>query len=689
LDDNSMRTSDDCPKEDILVGWNAGSLKPREFEAVSDHLETCSTCQAIIEKLEDQSITISRQLAEITTADLDRARQSIEADMQTAKSISSLLAELSPQNAEPFVPSLQVPCELRQYEVEKLLGHGGMGEVYAARHKNLKRAVALKVIRSNRQDDPIAQSHFLREIETAGQLDHPNLVRAYDAWEQDGFLFLAQELLDGDSLGSLATEGKIHTAAEILNYLSEICSGVEQLHACGFVHRDIKPSNIMRLRDGTVKLIDYGLAVPTDIDDSGVASRAGTVGYMAPEQASGNGAFDQRSDIYSLGCVLKYLLRFLPIDQTDEQDSTLRSELAQLADDMTHTRPEDRPSTITAVRERLEVLSKRDEIATTKSGNTNFYLVGAWLLGLILVSALATYFYRANPVSLGPSHGSETDGGRASGSNSSINPEMDIQPRTPFKLKMVDVPAGEFVMGGVIGDEAVRAEELPSRTVVFSRPFRISACEITVGQFREFVEATGCKTEAERSGEGGWIVSRSSSFGKLDPSFIWSNPGYPVSDNLPVTMVSYDDAVAFCEWLSARDQKTYRLPTEAEWEYCCRAGTTEVHSFPIAKINEYVWSLDTAGKNVFPRPVGTRQANAWGIYDMVGNVREWCLDWYSETAYQVDAGRFPAGPETGEKRVVRGGSYSDRDRFFRSSHRGYWPPETVVGNQGFRVVEVP
>jgi hypothetical protein len=71
---------------------------------------------------------------------------------------------------------------------------------------------------------------------------------------------------------------------------------------------------------------------------------------------------------------------------------------------------------------------------------------------------------------------------------------------------------------------------------------------------------------------------------------------------------------------------------------------------------------------------------------MVGNVREWCLDWYSETAYQVDAGRFPAGPETGEKRVVRGGSYSDRDRFFRSSHRGYWPPETVVGNQGFRVV---
>jgi formylglycine-generating enzyme required for sulfatase activity len=671
-----MRNSHDCPKEDILMRWNAGSLKTQEFEAVSDHLETCGNCQAYIEKLEDHSITISEQLAGITPADLDRARQSIEDDIQTAKSISSLLAELSLQNAEPFVPSLQVPCELRQYDVEKLLGIGGMGEVYAARHKNLKRAVALKVIRSNRQDDPVAQSHFLREIETAGQLDHPNLVRAYDAWEQDGFVFLAQELLDGDSLRWLATQGKIHTASEILNYTSEICCGVEQLHARGFLHRDIKPSNAMRLRDGTIKLIDYGLAVPADINESGIASRAGTVGYMAPEQASGNGAIDQRSDIYSLGCVLKYLLRHLPAEQTDERDAKLRSKLAQLADDMTHTRPEDRPSTITAVRKRLEQLSKRDEIATTKSVSTNLYRVGAWLLGLILVSALATYFYRTNGVSPGSNYASTTNGGRA------------LQPLTPFKLKMVDIPAGEFVMGGVSGDEAVRAEELPTRNVVFSGPFRISACEITVGQFREFVETKRYKTEAERSGEGGWLVSRASSFGKLDPSFIWSNPGYPLSENLPVTMVSYNDAVAFCQWLSERDHKTYRLPTEAEWEYCCRAGTREVHSFPIAKINEYVWSLDTSGKNVSPRPVGTRQANAWGIYDMVGNVREWCLDWYSETAYQADAAQFPAGPETGEKRVVRGGSYMDRDRFFRSSHRGYWPPETVVGNQGFRVVEI-
>jgi formylglycine-generating enzyme required for sulfatase activity len=671
-----MSERSQCPDHETLRRWNAGTLPHEEFESVADHLESCSACQASLEQLEAPSFVVDQRLAGVTAADLDRARTAIEADATTVQAVSSWIADLQSYSPKNFEPSLSVPCELRQYEVLKLLGHGGMGEVYHARHKRLKRDVALKVMRSHRQEDPVAQSHFLREIETAGQLDHPNLVRAYDAWEQDGYVFLTQELLDGDSLGWLASQGEIRSATEVLDYLTNICRGLEGLHARGFLHRDVKPSNIMRLRDGTIKLIDYGLAVPTDFDESRTVHRAGTVGYMAPEQANGSETLDQRSDVYSVGCVLKFLLHHLSVEQTDERDATARIELAQLADDMTQTRPEDRPSTIAAVLQRLERLSRRDEIDTMKSVNTTLYRVGAWLLGLIFVSVLAAYIYQSNQVSPGPNNASITSGERA------------VQPRTPFKLKMVDVPAGEFVMGGVSGDEAVRAEELPSRTVVFSKPFRISVCEITVGQFREFVEATGYKTEAERSGEGGWLVSRSSSFGKLDPSFIWSNPGYPLSDNLPVTMVSYNDAVAFCQWLSERDQKTYRLPTEAEWEYCCRAGTTEVYSFPIAKINEYVWSLNAAGRNVFPRPVGTRKANTWGIYDMEGNVREWCLDWYSETAYQADAARFPAGPETGEKRAVRGGSFMDRERFFRSSHRGYWPPETVVGNQGFRVVEI-
>jgi len=271
---------------------------------------------------------------------------------------------------------------------------------------------------------------------------------------------------------------------------------------------------------------------------------------------------------------------------------------------------------------------------------------------------------------------------------SAANPENSKQTQSPFRLELTDVPAGQFVMGGVTGDATVRPNELPQRTVVFAEPFRISTYEITVGQFREFVEATKYKTEGERTGQGGWLPSRSSSFGSQKPEFIWSNPGYTVSDNLPVTMVSYDDAVAFCQWLSQRDQRTYRLPTEAEWEYCCRAGTEGVHAFPSEQLHDSIWSLHNVGKNLAPRPVGTRRANAWGIHDMVGNVREWCSDWYSETAYQSDPAKFPSGPESGESRVMRGGSYMDVSAFFRSSHRGNMAPTMVVGNLGFRVVEV-
>jgi formylglycine-generating enzyme required for sulfatase activity len=152
-------------------------------------------------------------------------------------------------------------------------------------------------------------------------------------------------------------------------------------------------------------------------------------------------------------------------------------------------------------------------------------------------------------------------------------------------------------------------------------------------------------------------------------------------------MVTHQDAVAFCEWLSEREQLPYRLPTEAEWEYCCRAGGIGTYPFPRVSMDDYVWSLNNAGRSLTPRPVATRQPNAWNLFDMAGNVREWCLDWYSDSAYQNDVEEFPNGPESGTLRVIRGGCFIDVDAFFRASHRGSLQPEQVLGNQGFRVVK--
>lgn len=235
-----------------------------------------------------------------------------------------------------------------------------MGEVYKAQHKTLRRSVALKAMRSTRQNDPVAQAHFLREIETAGQLDHPNLVRAYDAWEQDGFVFLAQELLEGDSIRSLAKKVKITSCSEIFDSLLAVCNGLKQLHDRGFIHCDIQPSIIMKLRDGSIKLIDYGLAIPSDTERT-ETSQAGTIGYIAPEQLLSGATIDQRCDIYSLGCVLKFLLRHLPMS-SEANELGLREQLRILASSMTQPQPEDRPPDVTNVMQLLEKLRIPDVI---------------------------------------------------------------------------------------------------------------------------------------------------------------------------------------------------------------------------------------------------------------------------------------------------------------------------------------
>jgi serine/threonine-protein kinase len=702
-----------CPEQRILEQWNAGTLPGDLFETVSDHLDVCPTCQDRLELLEDRSLVLTPPLPRITAADLDRVRRSIEADTPTISAVASWLEEIRsrlPGDHAAFgsPPSLHVPCEVRDYEVLRLLGAGGMGEVYEARHKRLKRPVALKVMRLIRQSDPVAQAHFLQEIETAGQLDHPNLVRAYDAWDQDGLVFLAQELLEGASLRQLAGAGQIRSAAEVLRILAGICSGVEQLHDRGFLHRDIKPSNVMQLRDGTVRLIDYGLAVPASREPLNRFPTAGTVGYMAPEQAAGSGRIDQRSDIYSVGCVLKHLLRHLPEQPGDAAEAALRSGLSQLASQMTQVNPDDRPQSIAVVRQQLmrwqsEGDSEQESAGGGQRGGLSSRVAGLLLLTLLL-TPLAVWWpgltsepLRKIPEAVdaavqaaasGPVSSSVTASGpTAAGQKTAVATPSANTPRPPFQLRMVDIPAGQFLMGRAIDETFILPQEMPRRTVTFSVPFRISACEITVGQYREFVEATGYRTEAERSGQGGWLSSRSSSYGRQDPAFIWSAPGYAVQDDMPVTMVSWEDAVAFCEWLSHRERRTIRLPTEAEWEYCCRAGTTGVHPFPSEEIDLFVWSHRTAGDNFIPRPVGTRQPNGWGLYDMIGNVREWCADWYAETAYTAEITDFPSGPLTGEFRVIRGGCFMDLKAFLRASHRGFLGPKVVVGNQGFRVVE--
>ena len=299
-------------------------------------------------------------------------------------------------------------------------------------------------------------------------------------------------------------------------------------------------------------------------------------------------------------------------------------------------------------------------------------------------------------------------------------------------MLLVRIPAGAFMMGNHEASEemsksfpqydAVRFQlddEYPVHKVRITRPFYIGACAVTLGEFRKFVDATRYATDAERndeisspandttrSGYGGYGYNRET--GRLDeqrnPKVNWRNVGFPQTERHPVTNVSWNDAAIFCKWLSNKETKTYRLPTEAEWEYACRAGTTtrfycgddpellvkiaNTYDHSTAKAQPEWNKFALAGDDgfSFTAPVGSFAPNKFGLYDMHGNVWQWVSDWYGADYYAHSPVDDPQGPATGIRRVRRGGGWATWAFYCRSSFRNWNKPQSRYFNLGFRVV---
>lgn len=266
--------------------------------------------------------------------------------------------------------------------------------------------------------------------------------------------------------------------------------------------------------------------------------------------------------------------------------------------------------------------------------------------------------------------------------------------------KMILIPPGEFLMGSTdeqidaalkAADDAdpssadkakIRGMEQPQHRVAITKPYSMGATEVTVGQFRRFVETANYVTETERLGGGGVTSTGQTGY----PSKTWRTPDYTVSDETPVSQVTWNDAVAFCDWLGQTENLKYRLPTQAEWEYACRAGTTTRYSFgdDPGQLGQYEWYQGNYQQKA--QPVGLKKANPFGLFDMHGNVREWCGDWHVSTYYSTSPLQDPAGPAKGLSRVHVGGYYSARTIDCRSSVRSSYYPWCRLSNLGFRVV---
>ncbi len=287
-------------------------------------------------------------------------------------------------------------------------------------------------------------------------------------------------------------------------------------------------------------------------------------------------------------------------------------------------------------------------------------------------------------------------------------------------MKLVLIPSGEFLMGNGESAEATATfyrnkyatavfaadlkDEYPQHRVRITRPYYLGKFQVTRGQFRQFIDATQYRTESEKAkkpGADGWDPSiRGKSFGA---EYSWRNVGFEQTDKHPVVNVSWNDSVAFCKWLSKKDGKTYRLPTEAEWEYACRAGTaTRYYSgddpetlVQVGNVADrslaltsliFINCIKANDGYAFTSPVGRFKPNAYELYDMHGNVYQWCQDWYQEEYYAASPTDDPPGPKSGTYRALRGGSWYDGPLRARSNERFLRAPDEPSFDVGFRVV---
>jgi tRNA A-37 threonylcarbamoyl transferase component Bud32 len=273
------------PPDEALRAYAQGQLEPADAVALESHLEACSSCCALV---------------------ADAPPDSFLTQLQEAH------GPVPPPEGETAPPPTELP-QVPGYAVLRELGRGGMGVVYEAIHAVMGRRVAVKLLHPELLRHGAAVARFHQEVRAAARLAHPNLVTAFDAGQAGERHFLAMELVQGESLADRLRHDGPLPVAEACAAVRQAAQGLAHAHQSGLVHRDIKPHNLMRTADGTVKVLDFGLAGLGDEPSAeegptGPNAVMGTPDYMAPEQAEDAAEADARADVYGLGCTLFHLL---------------------------------------------------------------------------------------------------------------------------------------------------------------------------------------------------------------------------------------------------------------------------------------------------------------------------------------------------------------------------------------------
>jgi eukaryotic-like serine/threonine-protein kinase len=576
-----------------------------------------------------------------------------------------------------------------RYRIEGIVGQGGMGVVYRAKHIHIDAPVAIKVLNHALVSNQSAIERFRREAKAAGRFSHPNAVQVTDFGVADEeTVYLVMELVEGKSLRELLREKSPFEVGRAVNLMTQACSAVDAAHESGVIHRDLKPDNILVRNMGAVeevKVLDFGIAklkqregvVANFVTLTEAGAIIGTPSYMSPEQCHGH-ELDTHSDIYSLGVITYEMLCGQPPFDGETAAEIIAKHLRDEPRPLRSLRPGMPPALDLAV---LRALSK-DPLLRQRSAKA----FGQELLDGLRVTrqeTIASGLQRtgewkpaARETALTGRESNDQQGRMTvasgtgaprtivAGASSPMARDGVPSRRLPLALAaatalvvialgayllwlrgqeprndlssanassapegMQLIPGGKYMMGRNDGEE----DERPAHEVEVGS-FYLDKYEVTRQQYKKFTDDTGRH------------VPRN-----------WTNNGAlaPGERLLPVTFVTWEDAADYAKWAGKR------LPTEEEWEYAARGG---------AKGNLYPWGnqwVEGYANVDLPRlePGGSFESdvNPFGVYDLAGNVSEWVQNYYS---------RYGA-PSEKKYRVYRGGNFTAEPNESSATYRWY------------------
>lgn len=575
-----------------------------------------------------------------------------------------------------------------KYKIVRFISAGGFGCTYEGVHVLLKKRVAIKeffVKDFCNRDETTSEvtvgitaktalveklkEKFLAEAQFVFSLKHPHIVNVHDVFVENGTAYYVMDYIDGPSLNDMVKKHGAMSEQKAVKYILQVADALKYVHSNNRLHLDVKPGNIMIDENDNATLIDFGTSKQYDeVSGENTSTLVGKTPGYAPLEQMGNEVvkFTPSTDIYSLGATLYKLLtgttppssnllasgeELPPLPSTVSApvrkavgcamqiNKTKRPQtiddfvslMQTLVDDVKPLRTEEPYDDRTLLAGSNKPKAKTEQPARQtdtpkepKKSNKSSAIIVCIALAVLVCAAIGCFVY------------SDAD---------------DTFTVNGVNFSMVHVQGGTFNMGAT-PEQGSDAEdnEKPVHQVTLSS-YYIGMYEVTQ---------------------------------ELWQAIMGSNPSKFKGDKKPVECVTWDDCQEFISKLNSLTGKQFRLPTEAEWEYACRGGAKS-KGYKYSGSNtpgDVAWNKENSSKTT--HDVGSKKPNELGIYDMSGNVFEWCQDWYAD--YSSNILTNPTGPESGSLRVYRGGSWYDNARDCRVSSRYRWTPDDGDDYLGLRLV---